>query len=382
MNMTLNRAGTADVIVVGSGIAGNSTAYFCAKKGLSVIVLDQDIIANGASCRNGGGVRASGRDAREIPLAKYAIDHIWPNLKEELGVDTEYIRSGNLRVAVGEANEAVLHRLAKTSRENGLEIQMLTGKEAMEMCSYVSDRVTMAAFCPTDGRANPMKVTLGLYKRARELGAKYYTGEEVVELQKVKGRVRRVITARGNLYEADHVVVCAGYQTRAIANTVGVDMPFRQKLIEMFITEAAPRMFDFMMSSTDGAFYGSQTQHGSFAFGGDSGYEHHPVFRPEAMNLQVTAPAIARGVIEYFPMLAQMKIIRTWAGWIDLCQDLVPVIGPTEQEAPGLFIAAGYSAHGFCLGPVTGKLMSELIAGEEPCVDYTPLRYDRFHSVQ
>ena len=82
----------------------------------------------------------------------------------------------------------------------------------------------------------------------------------------------------------------------------------------------------------------------------------------------------------YFPALAELKVIRTWAGWIDLCEDLVPVIGPVE-EVPGLMVAAGYSAHGFCLGPVTGKILAECAAGETPCVDWKPLAYDRFRSI-
>ena len=82
----------------------------------------------------------------------------------------------------------------------------------------------------------------------------------------------------------------------------------------------------------------------------------------------------------FFPALAELKVIRTWAGWIDLCYDLYPVIGPVE-EVPGLMVAAGYSAHGFCLGPVTGKILAETAAGETPCVDWKPLAYDRFRSI-
>lgn len=373
---------TADVVVIGTGIVGSSTALYCAKRGLSVIVLDKDLIGNGASCRCGGGVRASARDEREIPLAKYAIENLWPALSEELGADTEYCRGGNLRFAVGEAEKARLERLAETSAENGLSIRMLSAAETRGLCPFVSENVTCAAFCPNDGHANPLSTTLGMYRHNRRLGVRYYTGDEAVELRKLRGRVRQVVTARGNVYEADHVVVAAGYASRALMNTVGVDIPLRRKLIEMFVTEAAPHLFDFMMSSTDGAFYGHQTEHGSFVFGGDSGLEHYPVLRDEeTRTLQITAPAITRGVLQYFPSLAGLKVIRTWSGWIDLTPDLIPCIGPAE-EAPGLLMAAGYSAHGFCLGPVTGKILSERICGETPCVDDAPLHYDRFRPGQ
>lgn len=369
---------TADVLIIGTGIVGSSTALYCAKRGISVIVLDKDMIGNGASCRCGGGVRASARDVREIPLAKYAIKNLWPTLDEELDTSTEYCQGGNLRFAVGEAEKVRLEQLAESSAKSGLTIQMLSAEETRKLCPFISETVTSAAFCPDDGHANPLRTTLGMYRHNRKLGVHYYTGEEAVELRKIRGRVRQVVTAMGNIYEADHVVVAAGAASRALLNTVGVDVPFRRKLIEMFVTEAAPHLFDFMMSSTDGAFYGHQTEHGSFVFGGDSGLEHYPLLRDEEVRtLQITAPAITRGVLRYFPTLADLKVLRTWSGWIDLTPDLIPCIGPAE-EAPGLLMAAGYSAHGFCLGPVTGKIFSEMICGEAPCVDYTPLRYDRF----
>lgn len=374
----MNGVRTADVVVIGSGVVGSSIAFYCAKRGLSVIVLDKDMIGNGASCRCGGGVRASARDAREIPLAKYAIEHLWPTLGEELETDIEYLRGGNLRFAVGEAERQKLLLLADESARNGLTIRMLDAAQTREMCPYVSRSVTSAAFCPDDGHANPLKVTLGMYRHNRRMGVHYITGDEAVELRKIRGRVRRVVTARGNVYEADHVVAAAGCASRMLLSTVGVDIPIRRKLIEMFVTEAAPRLFDFMMSSTDGAFYGHQTEHGSFVFGGDSGLEQYPsLFGWETRTRQVTAPAVTRGVLRYFPALGDLKVIRTWSGWIDLTPDLIPCIGSVE-EAPGLLTAAGYSAHGFCLGPVTGLILSQLICGETPCVDYTPLCCDRF----
>ena len=372
---------TADVIVVGSGIVGSSTALYCAKRKLSVIVLDEDVVGNGASCRCGGGVRASARNPAEIPLAKYALEHLWPTLAEELDCDIEYAQGGNLRLAVGDAERSRLEALAASSAKSGLTIQMLEASQIRALCPDLSPAVTCGAFCPDDGHANPLKTTLGMYRRNRQLGVHYITGERVVELRKLRGRVRQVVTARGSVYEGDHVVVAAGYASRAILNTAQVDIPIRRKLIEMFVTEAAPHMFDFMMSSTDGAFYGHQTDHGSLVFGGDSGLEHFPVLQEGAPTLQITAPAITRGVLQYFPTMADLKILRTWAGWIDLTPDLIPCIGPAE-EAPGLLMAAGYSAHGFCLGPITGTLLAEHICGDAPCVEYTALRYDRFRPWQ
>jgi sarcosine oxidase subunit beta len=275
----------------------------------------------------------------------------------------------------------ILEGLCETSLRHGLDVSMIRGGDKVHaFCPYCSEEIGAAAWCPTDGHANPLRATLGFYKMARRLGAAYYTGEKAIRLATSRGRVRKVFTEGGNLYEADAVILAAGYAGRSLANTVGVDMPFRQKRIEMLVTEQAPPMFSFMMAAPAG-FYGHQTAHGSFVFGGDSGYEHHPVFCGDAPTIAPTAPAISRGVMSYFPGLGELRILRTWAGWIDLCLDLVPVLGPV-QEVSGLYVAAGYSAHGFCLGPVSGRMLSELAAGEQTCVDWRALRYDRFTSCQ
>lgn len=373
----------ADMIVIGSGIVGSSTAYYAAKKGLSVIVLDKDgVIGNGASSRCGGGVRVSGRVEPEIPLAKYAVENIWPTLSEELEIDTEYHRSGNMRFAFTEEDLPKLAAIKEMNAGYGVNIELLTAEQARERCPYVGGTVTGAAWCDIDGSANPLKTTLGMYRAARKRGVQYVTGDAAVEIQVVRGKARRVITARGNIYEGEHIVLANGYGARALANTVGVDFPFRQKLIEMFVTEPTKPMFQFMVGAVGaaGGAYGHQTEHGSFLWGGDSGYEHHPIFEEDAKCIQQTAPAISRGTMAFFPALAELKVIRTWAGWIDLCYDLYPVIGPVE-EVPGLMVAAGYSAHGFCLGPVTGKILAEVAVGEMPCVDWKPLAYDRFKSI-
>jgi sarcosine oxidase subunit beta len=115
--------------------------------------------------------------------------------------------------------------------------------------------------------------------------------------------------------------------------------------------------------------------------GANSPYDHFPAFAEHQYPYQVYAPSACRGVVSYFPKMAELKVIRNWAGVIDLCMDEVPVFGPVE-DVEGFFVASGYSGHGFCLGPVSGKVLSELVSGENPCADWTPLRYNRFKSYQ
>ena len=141
----------AEVVIIGGGIIGCATAYYLAKEGVSVIVLEKsDYIGNGGSSRNGGGVRQSGRDPRELPLAMYAVEHMWPTLSEELGVDVEYHKEGNLRLGKTAKHKEILQGLTDRAVALGLDVRMIDGKEVREINPYLSDEITVASWCPTD----------------------------------------------------------------------------------------------------------------------------------------------------------------------------------------------------------------------------------------
>ena len=368
---------STDVIIIGSGVIGNAAAYYLSKKGHSVIVLDKgDSIGDGGSTRNGGGVRQSGRDKRELPLAMYGIKNLWPTLSEELGVDVEYYQEGNLRLGKTEEHMKVLTNLAKNAQEYGLDVSIISGDEAREINPYLSDEVIGASWCPTDGHANPLTTTLGYYRKARQLGARFITGEEVVEIKKVNGKARQVVT-KENIYEGDHIILAAGYESRKIAATVGIDVPMNKVLLEVLVTEAQPPMFYQMLGTAAADFYGHQSKHGSFVFGGSSGYEAFNKDNGIPTTSSITASCICRGIMKYFPVLEDAKIVRTWAGWIDECKDHVPVISFVE-EVPGLILACAFSGHGFGISPTVGMLLSEMVEGDETSLDISAFRYNRF----
>ncbi len=369
----------ADTIIIGGGVIGCAAAYYLAKKGVSVLVLDKDdSIGNGGSSRNGGGVRQSGRDPRELPLAMYAVKNLWPTLSEELDLDVEYHKEGNLRLGKTEHHLEILQGLTDRAVACGLDVHMIDGKEVREINPYLSDEVIGASWCATDGHANPLLVTLGYYRKARALGVEFVTGEEVVEIRKIKGKAKCVVT-KNNVYEGDTIILASGYESKAIAATVGIDIPMTKDLIEALVTEAEPKMFPQMLGTADADFYGHQTDHGSFVFGGASGFETTNRDNGLMVTHSITAPCICRGIMKYIPKLADAKIVRTWAGYEDVSIDGIPVISKID-EVPGLIVACAFTGHGFGISPVVGQLLAQMATGEETMLDMKEFRYDRFHA--
>lgn len=372
---------TADVIIIGGGVVGCAAAYYLAKRGIhNVIVLEATkSIGHGGSGRNGGGVRQSGRDVRELPYAMYGIQHLWPTLSEELGVDVEYTQKGNLRLGKTEAHLKKLQTLTENAQSVGLDVRMIDGKEVQEICPYLSKDIIGASWCPTDGHANPLTTTLGYYKRALEMGVRFFTEAEVKELKKVKGKVRKVILSDDTVFEGETIILAAAYESRYIARTVGIDIPMTRLIDECLITEKQPHMFDIMLGTAAADFYGHQTQHGSFVFGSDCGYEEVTDLKDpsELLTNSMTLSASCRAIMGYIPALKDAKIVRSWAGWLDNAFDGVPFISKVD-EAEGLILACGFTGHGFGTAPVVGLMLSQMVAGEDTVVDISALRYDRF----
>lgn len=372
---------TAEVVIIGGGVVGCAAAYYIAKSGnKNVIVLEASkSIGHGGSSRNGGGVRQSGRDVRELPYAMYGIKNLWPSLSEELGVDVEYTQKGNLRLGKTEEHMKKLKTLADNAKSVGLDVRMVDAKEVQEICPYLSKEIIGASWCPTDGHANPLTTTLGFYKRALDMGVRFFTNAPVKELKKIKGKVRQVILNDGTVFEGEQIILAAAYESRYIARTVGVDIPMTRLIDECLVTEMQPKMFDIMLGTAGADFYGHQSHHGSFIFGSDSGYEDvTDMTDPSALTTNsYTLSASCRAIMDYVPALKDAKVVRSWCGWLDNAFDGVPFISRVD-EAEGLILACGFTGHGFGTAPAVGLMLSQMAAGQETVVDISALRYDRF----
>ncbi len=212
---------------------------------------------------------------------------------------------------------------------------------------------------------------------------RFYTDAPVKTLRKIKGKIREVILKDGTVFEGENVILAAGYESRFLARTVGVDVPMSRLIDECLVTEAQPPMFDIMLGTAGADFYGHQTAHGSFVFGSDCGYEEVTDMEDPSQlaTNSMTLSASCRAIMGYIPALRDAKIVRSWCGWLDNAFDGVPFISRVD-EVPGLILACGFTGHGFGTAPAVGLILSQLVAGEEPVVDISALRYDRFTPIR
>lgn len=367
----------ADVIIVGSGSVGNSAAYFLAKAGKHVIVLEKETVGSGCSVRNGGLNKMNFRGVPELSVGMYGVKEIWPLLAEEIGV--EYRTTGGYRNAMNEQEMKIMEGFQPIADKFGMHLEFLDTKELRKRVPQFSDKLYGASYCREEGRANPLKTTLGLYSKCRGMGVEFYDHEKAVAIDLERGRARRIATEKGNVYEADHIIVAACYGSRELLNTVGIDIPFTHALCEVFVTEPVPHFLDEIVIAANAGYYGHQTENGSLVYGAGSKigpFQREGDYVENRLTTQYI-PSGAYGLSELFPCLKNTKIIRSWSGWHDRTPDDTTCIGQLE-EVPGLYAACGFSGHGFGIAPPIGKILSELVLEQPLGADISGLRFDRF----
>jgi sarcosine oxidase subunit beta len=369
----------ADVVVVGGGISGTAAAYELARTGASVILIEKGELASMASGWTLGGVRQSGRHPAELPLATAAV-HRWATLADELDADVEYRREGNLRLARTEAEVPAITRLVEEQRGLGLDLTFLPDSASVRaVAPALTPTVQAASFCPSDGHANPVATVRAFAAAAERHGAKLLTGTRVRRIVAAGGRVHGVDSTAGPI-GADRVVLAAGIHTDALCATVGLRLPLRVCHATIVQTVPLPPVIRQVLGVANADFAGRQEVGGRMRLSGDADEWSPPAGELDADAVQPPASAVAGTLaraIAVLPRLATARIGRVWGGLLDMTPDGLPVIERME-EIEGLVIAAGFSGHGFCLGPVTGQLVRELVTTGTPTLPLEPFRLRRF----
>jgi sarcosine oxidase subunit beta len=371
----------ADVVVIGGGISGTAAAYELAAHGARVTLVERADLASMASGWTLAGVRQSGRNPAELPLARAAVQR-WPGLSEELGADVEYRQDGNLRLARTLDEIPIIRQMVEDQRALGLDLAFLPSNDAVrEVAPALADSVLAASLCPTDGHANPVATVRAFAAAAERKGATLKTGTAVEEIVVEGGRVAGVRTSSGRI-DADIVAVAAGVYTDRLLAPLGIDLPLRIRHVSVVQTIAAPSMLRQVLGVANADFAGRQEVGGRFRLtGGGSPWPHSleergqsdDVVQPPTERVMTT---LARAT-EVIPALLDIPIGRVWGGLIDMTPDALPVI-ERVPEIDGLIVAAGFSGHGFCLGPVTGQIIRELALDGCSTLPIAPFRHDRF----
>ncbi|MEO8133515.1 MAG: FAD-binding oxidoreductase [Betaproteobacteria bacterium] len=367
------------IVVIGGGITGAAAAAELAREGHAVTLIEKQRIAAMASGWTLGGVRQSGRHPAELPLARAAVA-IWGRLAATLGVDVEYRQSGNLRLARNPAEVNVIRALVEEQRALGLPLHFLSGNDAVRAVAPAISRIVLAAsFCPTDGHANPVKATRAFAQLARSHGAAIREGVAALAITVNGDRVTGVDSSAGFI-AADRVIVAAGVDTPGLLSSIGADLPLSIQIVHVVQSEPLPLRLvpAFGVANADCA--GRQEVDGRLRFTsggrdwpGDASVWTERALAPSAAEVR----SVVERVGHVLPMAAEAPVARTWGGLIDLTPDALPVIDAPERLF-GVVIAAGFSGHGFCLGPLSGLLCADLAVGRVPRHDLSAFTLARF----
>lgn len=414
---------TTDVVIIGAGIIGIMTAWFLAKQGIKVLVCEKGRVAGEQSSRNWGWIRQQGRDEAELPVMMESLK-IWENLSAELGSDIGFRREGSLYLCENEAELAHHDRFLSFSPQYGLESRRLTGKEIHQQINTAQQRWQYAVYTPSDARAEPSLAVAAIAKACSTLGVTIKEDCAVRKLSTSNGKVDGVYTEHG-LVKCASVLCCGGAWSSALLYQNGLRLPQLSVKATVARTEKAPLIFDGNAAGSglsfrrrlDGGYTIAMTDylevfpsaqsfrefttflpllqiaHKKLKFRIGTNwrerffapriwtkddrtiFENNRVLNPIPSNQSLQR--MKKILSDRLPELSNSAISQSWAGMIDATPDAVPVMDSCD-DIKGLFIATGFSGHGFGIGPAAGKIMADLIQGDSPEHDLSRFRFSRF----
>ncbi|MCT7328666.1 NAD(P)/FAD-dependent oxidoreductase [Ralstonia mojiangensis] len=413
----------ADVVVIGGGIIGVFAAYYLAKRGVSVAVVEKGRIGAEQSSRNWGWCRQQNRDARELPMATRSLE-LWEQFAADTGEDTGFRRCGLLYLSNDEDELARWTKWRDFAKTAGVTTHMLSSQEASERGRLTGRAWKGGVFSPSDGTADPAKAAPAVAAALVKLGGTVHQNCAARGLEVEGGRVSGVVTEAGTI-KTRTVVFAGGAWASSFCRQLGIRFPqatVRQSIVRVTgVTEPVPDALHTARVSitrrSDGSYNLAISGRGRvdptaqllrfapqflpmFAkrwrnvFPGGlegirAGHETlarwrldapTPMERMRILDPRPDAAAVRQTynrAVELLPVLGQAGVANAWAGFVDNTPDGVPGIGEVP-EIPGFILAAGFSGHGFGIGPGAGHLIADLVTGEKPIFDPAPYDPARF----
>jgi len=361
-----------DIVIVGGGIVGASCAYFLAERGAEVLLLEAGRIGREASGVNAGGVRQQARALPEMPLALDSV-RLWADLERRLEVPLEYERCGDLRIVENAEDAARLRAVAARERETGLALEWVDGAALRALVPSIAPGVLGGTFCPTGGQANPLRVAAAIGRRARDLGAIVWEGCPVRALAR-DGEGFALDCAHGRL-RASRVVLAAGAWTPIVAEGLGARLPISLFVPQMQATVPLPRVLGTVLLGFTRKLSMKQMRSGAVLVGGGKRGWGDLVTRAKGLAAESMRLG-AVDAVDVLPLLGRTETTRTWVGLEGLTSDEMPIIDCLETDR--VYVAAGFSGHGFAIGPVVGRLLAEWLLDGTPSMDVSAFRLNRF----
>jgi len=382
----------SEVAVIGGGIVGSAIAYYAAKAGMSVTVIERGELASGTSSRCDGNILAIDKDPgfdSQMSLKSQQLVH---ELNEELGVPFEYRALGSILVCETEEEMAAAEKWVRQQKAAGLPFRMLDRQDIKQESPFFADDLLGGLECATDSTVNPYMLTFAMFDAAKTYGAQILQKTEVTAIKKDVDGSFRMETTQGTM-TAKKVVNAAGVWAPRIGEMLGLHIPILPRKGHLIVAARQVTVglrkvmeFGYLLSKFGGerkvdpetekygvALVFEPTESQNFLIGSSRQF----VGFDTKVDMDVVR-VMARRAIRFYPKLADMSIIRTYTGLRPWTEDHLPIVSQVD-EIPGFYIAAGHEGDGISLAAVTGKLISELIMEKsETIIPAEPLRYDRF----
>ncbi len=362
-----------DILIIGGGALGLSTAYYLARGGADVMLADRDEAGLAASTANAGslhvqlipydyGVPGTAEDggpaAHTLPLGLRSVG-LWKEIAAEAGESLGISTSGGLVLAEDEATLRHLRGKVALERRYGIETHLIGARELRDLAPHLAPDMAGAVFCPAEGRIDPLRGTMALSRMAQAHGTRLLKGAEVTAITRA-GKAWQVKTTKGAI-RAARVVNCAGPWGAGIGAMVGLDLPITGTVQQVIVTEPAPRLVEHLVACAGRHLSLKQQDSGGLLIGG-GWFGSYDAADGRTRNLRQNIQGNLWVAGRVLPALRGLSIIRSWTG-INTAIDRAPLLGDVPG-LPGFFNAI--TANGYTLGPVCGRITADaLLHGEE-----------------
>lgn len=376
----------SDVIVIGGGLTGCATTYFLSRAGAGVTLLERYGLNTQASGNNAGSIHAqiphepfvtkgeawARSFAAAIPLMMESIG-LWADLQAELGVDLELATPGGVIVADSDAGMREIEAKAKIERAQGLPVDILDRADLKRMTPYISDAMIGGAFCPIEGKANPLAATPALAAAAARAGADIRTQVQVQGI--ASGSDGFTLETTVGPMRARRIVNCAGADAGDLAGMIGLDLPIERHPIQVSVTAPVAPLIKHLVYFAGGKLSLKQTPRGALLIGGGWSSRLDPATQRLSVDPQSVRANLAVAC-KVAPQVGQAALLRTWPAIVNGTDDWKPIIGEVPRT-PGFFLAM-FPWMGFTAGPIVAKIVADLVLGRKTGRDLSLFSLDRW----